>query len=132
MDHARVENFFRKEEKMTERKRHGTKALGFQDYEFNNEALDQFNKLSFIDRWRVLVGKKLAVGAEQRLGWNDNLPFYLFKCENKNCNIIAKDYPHGFIERQHLNCSACGTYHDFTPWWVLWAQLRAMLRISFN
>lgn len=101
---------------MTEEKVCGTKAFGISNLEFHNEAQERFAELGFIDRRRVLAGKKLAIGAEQRKDWRGKLPFYLFKCENEDCGRIAKDYPHGYIQRQYLLCSACGTHHDFVPW----------------
>jgi hypothetical protein len=67
-------------------------------------------------------GVKLYLGHEQREGWSGKLPFYLFHCET--CGNWAKDYPHGYVEERHLNCSYCGMYHEFVPlrtrlvvWW---------------
>jgi hypothetical protein len=122
-----------KEEEMTEGKKCGTRALGLANYELHNEAQEWFAKLGFIDRWRVLVGERLTLGMEQRRDWRDELPFYLFKCENDQCGRIAKDYPHGYIHRQYLLCSACGEHHDFVPWWVefvmLWDSIRFAVRL---
>lgn len=75
-------------------------------------------------------GKKIYLGREQREGWSGALPFYLFWCED--CGHFAKDYPHGYIERQYLLCSNCKARHSFVPWWVefalCWQILRSLVR----
>ena len=76
------------------------------------------------------LGKKLYIGHEQREGWSGRLPFYLFFCGE--CEHFAKDYPHGFIERQYLICSFCGVRHSFVPWWVPLAQAWAAVKIGIK
>lgn len=74
------------------------------------------------------MGKKLCLGHEHREGWTGKLPFYLFWCGD--CRHVAKDYPHGCIERQYLLCSHCGVRHDFVPFFVVLRTMWQMLRFA--
>lgn len=87
------------------------------------EAKEAVAKTTPFQRFLMSQGKKLFIGEERRAGWSGKLPFYLFFCGD--CGHYAKDYPHGFIERQYLLCSHCGAHHSFVP---LWPRLVAPCR----
>lgn len=98
--------------------------------QYGIEAQAAVKKMSGWQKIQMKRGKKIYLGHEQREGWTDKLPFYLFWCED--CEHFAKDYPHGYIENQSLICSHCGLRHDFTPWWVPWVQLWQVIKMSFQ
>ena len=98
---------------------------------FAREAQEAIKKMSRWQKFQMQYrGKKICLGQEKRDGWTGELPFYLFWC--RGCEHYAKDYPHGYIERQYLNCSYCGTGHDFVPWWVPWVGLWQAIKFSFK
>ncbi|OGN08093.1 MAG: hypothetical protein A2750_01425 [Candidatus Yanofskybacteria bacterium RIFCSPHIGHO2_01_FULL_45_42] len=94
------------------------------------EAQAAVKTMSGWQKLQMRRGKKVYLGHEQREGWTEKLPFYLFWCED--CKYFAKDYTHGYIEKQSLICSHCGLRYDFTPWWVSWVQLWQALKLSFQ
>lgn len=71
------------------------------------------------------LGRKIYIGNEQREGFIEPTPFYLFWC--RHCDHWAKDYPHGYPERRHLYCSYCDVRHNFVP---LWARCKKRLENS--
>lgn len=101
------------------------------NFVFCREAQETVKKVTRWQRLRMEVfGSKVCIGHEKRDGWNGELPFYLFLC--KACKRFAKDYPHGHIERQYLNCSFCDAHHDFVPLLVQWKILFETLRIAWK
>lgn len=101
------------------------------NFVFARETQEAFKKMTrwqkFKARW---LGRKIYLRHEQREGWSGKLPFYLFYCAG--CKRIAKDYPHGHIERRYLNCSFCGAHHDFVPWWVEWVMLWSTIKLVWK
>jgi len=73
------------------------------------EAEKASSNLSFWQRLRLRLGKKIFIGEELHEGWNGYLPFYLFLCSV--CGHYAKDYPHGFYPDEQLYCLFCGKGH---------------------
>ncbi|MBU6415053.1 hypothetical protein KGQ34_02330 [Patescibacteria group bacterium] len=90
------------------------------------EAQEALKKTTRWQRFCMKMrGKKLYLGCEQKEGWSGKLPFYLFWCSA--CEHYAKDYPHGFIERQYLICSYCGQQQDFVSWRAPFTELRDLV-----
>lgn len=101
------------------------------NYAFAREANQALSKMTPWQKFKMRYrGKKIYLGHEKRENWSGFLPFYLFWCED--CQHYAKDYPHGFIERQYLTCSHCGIHHHFVPWWVGWVRAWQMLGIAIR
>lgn len=84
------------------------------------------------ERERYLMqkcGKKIYLGHEgpdKHEGWTGELPFYLYWCQH--CEHWAKDYPHGFEDRQRLACPNCQARESFVSfktklkvfWGTIW------------
>jgi hypothetical protein len=90
----------------------------------------ELQKLSEQEKSRIRSGKKHYLGHETWEGWSGALPIYLFWCGE--CQNYTLDYPHGFIQSQYLLCHRCDTRLDFVPWWIVWSELLALLRISWR
>src|SRR3989344_7040329 len=98
---------------------------------FAREVQKALKNMSELQKLRMkYVNKKIYIGNEKRDGWSGELPFYIFWC--KACEHFTKDYPNGHIERQHLNCSNCGEYHDFVPWRIEWQMLLETVKFMFS
>jgi len=102
---------------------------------FANEAREALTKFSRWDLWRVRnMGAKLPLGEECREDWTGYLPFYLFWCDD--CQRYSKDYPHGHLHRQSLNCNLCGRYEGFVPLKISFEQavgdLFLLLKLRFS
>ena len=81
---------------------------------YAEEAKDAYENILPDQKSELKCGHKLYLGHEQRVGWSAPLPFFLFRCGG--CGDHAKDYPHGFAEKEYLLCSSCGKRHSFeTP-----------------
>lgn len=97
------------------------------------ETREALKNISWLQRRLLKFGKKIYIGdegPEKHKGWSSKLPFYLFQCEN--CEQTAKDYPHGYLDRQYLLCLHCNTHHDFRPWWLPFQQIWNLIRIRYN
>lgn len=98
---------------------------------FVMEARQALEKTSSFQKFLMKCrGEKIYLGDEQREGWTGKLPFYLFWCGR--CEKYAKDYPHGYIERQYLICSHCGEIYNFVPWWVAWVSFWQFIRLAIK
>jgi len=85
-------------------------------------------------RFLANLGFKVLLKYERKPGWNGELPFYMFKCQN--CKLLACDYPHGFEERQYLSCPECGERIDFvrfsTKIKMFFSILSLLFRLRFS
>lgn len=97
---------------------------------FAEEARVALTKTTARQRALMRRGAKIRLPKEQRQGWTEKLPFYLFWCAE--CKEFTKDYPHGHIERQYLTCSHCNAYYSFVPWWAQFAAFLQRLRSIGN
>jgi hypothetical protein len=75
-----------------------------------------------------------------RPGWSKELPFYLFKCPNRECvnhKRFAVDYAHGFPgSNMRVTCPDCWENKYFPTWKYLlkdaWFLIKLRLRMIFG